>query len=140
VAWAQSDQNQPPAPPPVPAFGPEKSRTAGEREPADFGHRSAWIGTPCGARELPSARLAFQRVGGFERRKILWADQASARLRGVWKSDIAKALENYDVAMDYIGGVSYYDTQGVGLEQLQQFDVDNRINWRRGQLANPGLF
>jgi len=23
VAWAQSDQNQPPAPPPVPAFGPE---------------------------------------------------------------------------------------------------------------------
>src|SRR3984957_4180160 len=37
--------------------------------------------------------------------------------------------------MDYSGGSSYYAHKGVGLEQLQQFDIDNRINWKRGQLA-----
>jgi hypothetical protein len=37
--------------------------------------------------------------------------------------------------MDYIGGVGYYDQKGIGLQQLHQFDIDNRINWKRGQLA-----
>ena len=52
---------------------------------------------------------------------------ASLTLQKIWKTD--------EVAMDYIGGVADYANTYLGLEQLQQFDVDNRINWRRGQLA-----
>jgi hypothetical protein len=48
---------------------------------------------------------------------------------------LQKFWKSYDVAMDYIGGVAYYNHSGIGLEQLQQFDMDNRINWKRGQLA-----
>lgn len=51
----------------------------------------------------------------------------SLTLQKIWKTD--------EVAMDYIGGVADYAHSYLGLEQLQQFDIDNRINWRRGQLA-----
>ena len=52
---------------------------------------------------------------------------ASLTLQKIWKTD--------EVAMDYIGGVADYANNSLGLQQLQQFDIDNRINWRRGQLA-----
>jgi hypothetical protein len=55
--------------------------------------------------------------------------------RGLGSLTLQKLWKNYDVAMDYIGGVAYDNHTGVGLEQLQQFDLDNRINWKRGQLA-----
>jgi hypothetical protein len=55
--------------------------------------------------------------------------------RGMGSLTLQKLWKNYDVAMDYIGGVAYYNRIGLGLEQIQQFDVDNRINWKRGQLA-----
>lgn len=51
----------------------------------------------------------------------------SLTLQKIWKTD--------EMAMDYIGGVADYANNNIGLEQLQQFDIDNRISWRRGQLA-----
>jgi len=56
---------------------------------------------------------------------------ASLTLQKLWKTD--------EVAMDYFGGASYY-SQGFGLQQLQQFDIDNRVNWRRGQLGFQDSF
>lgn len=55
--------------------------------------------------------------------------------RALGSLTLQKLWKDYDVAMDYIGGVSYYDQTGIGVQQLQQFDIDNRINWKRGQLA-----
>ncbi len=51
----------------------------------------------------------------------------SLTLQKVWKTDA--------MAMDYIGGVADYANSNLGLEQLEQLDIDNRISWRRGQLA-----
>ncbi|MGC1371575.1 MAG: hypothetical protein WA824_05510, partial [Candidatus Sulfotelmatobacter sp.] len=56
----------------------------------------------------------------------------SLTLQKIWKTD--------EVAMDYIGGVADYAKTTIGLEQLQQFDFDNRVNWRRGQLAIRDAF
>ena len=53
-------------------------------------------------------------------------------MQKIWKTD--------EVAMDYIGGVADYAKTTIGLEQLQQFDFDNRVNWRRGQLAIRDAF
>src|SRR5260370_30433449 len=54
---------------------------------------------------------------------------------GLGRLNLQKLWRNYAVAMDYIGGVVYYNRTGIGLQQLHQFDIDNRINWKRGQLA-----
>ncbi len=60
--------------------------------------------------------------------------------RALGSLTLQKLWKNYDVAMDYIGGVAYYDQSGLGVQQLQQFDIDNRINWKRGQLAISDSF
>jgi hypothetical protein len=60
--------------------------------------------------------------------------------RGLGSLTLQKLWKNYDVAMDYIGGVSDYDVKGIGVQQIQQFDIDNRIHWKRGQLAIRDLF
>ncbi len=52
---------------------------------------------------------------------------ASLTLQKLWKT--------YGVAADYIGGVADYSEGNIGLQQLQQLDIDNRVNWKRGQLA-----
>jgi hypothetical protein len=65
----------------------------------------------------------------------LGGSSAGTITRGLGSLTLQKLWKNYDVAMDYIGGVAYVNHSSIGLEQLQQFDVDNRINWKRGQLA-----
>ena len=42
---------------------------------------------------------------------------------------------NYDLALDYAGGIGYYSANGIGLKLLQQMDVVQKITWKRGQLS-----
>jgi hypothetical protein len=42
---------------------------------------------------------------------------------------------HYDLAIDYAGGVGYYSAHGEGFKSLQQGDVDQKINWKRGSLS-----
>jgi len=51
----------------------------------------------------------------------------SVALRRLWS--------NYDLAMDYAGGVAYYDLKGQGWKALQQMDLDQKISWKRGSLS-----
>jgi hypothetical protein len=52
---------------------------------------------------------------------------ASMTLKRLWS--------HYDLAVDYIGGVGYYDLPGQGFKNLQQMDLQQKITWKRGQLA-----
>jgi hypothetical protein len=47
---------------------------------------------------------------------------------------------NYDLALDYIGGVGYYTLRGEGVKLLQQMDLDQKITWKRGQLSVRDTF
>jgi hypothetical protein len=49
--------------------------------------------------------------------------------------DLQRLWKNYKLSLDYTGGVGYYSTQGLGVRQVQQLDLDQRINWKRGQLG-----
>jgi hypothetical protein len=51
---------------------------------------------------------------------------ASLTLQRLWS--------HYDLALDYVGGVGYYNVDGQGLKALQQMDVQQKITWRRGEL------
>jgi hypothetical protein len=136
VAWAQNDQNQPPAPSPVPAFGQQNpAPTVSENPPISAIDQPGL--EPHAAPEsflLPGLHFSesldsniANSVGGESSVGTVTRGMGSLTLQKLWK--------NYAVAMDYVGGVAYYDHSGLGLEQLQQFDIDNRINWKRGQLA-----
>jgi hypothetical protein len=51
----------------------------------------------------------------------------SLTLRRLWS--------HYDLALDYVGGVAYYSADGVGLKQLHDLGIDQKITWKRGQLS-----
>src|SRR6202451_4537026 len=135
VAWAQSDENPPPAPPPVPAFGPENlAPQVGENPPLSAIDQPGL--EPHAAPEsffLPG--LHFSESVDSNVANTVGGSSTSTITRGLGSLTLQKLWKNYDVAMDYIGGVAYSDVTGVGVQQIQQFDVDNRINWKRGQLA-----
>ena len=64
--------------------------------------------------------------GGQQFRSITRA-LGSLTLHRVWS--------HYDLALDYIGGIGYYDLPDQGLKNLQQMDLDQKINWKRGDLS-----
>src|SRR6202049_4822410 len=135
VAWAQGDENPPPAPPPVPAFGPENLAPP-VRDPPPLSAIDQPGLEPHAAPEsflLPG--LHFSESADSNTGDTLGGSKVSSVTRGLGSLTLQKLWKSYAVAMDCIGGVIYYDQKGIGLQQLQQFDVDNRINWRRGQLA-----
>ncbi|HWY20172.1 MAG TPA: hypothetical protein VNX26_03070 [Candidatus Acidoferrum sp.] len=136
VAWAQGDENQPPAPAPVPAFGQENPvPTVSENPPISAIDQPGL--EPHAAPEsflLPGLHFS-ESVDSNIGNTIGGGASVGSVTRGLGSLTLQKLWKNYDVAMDYIGGAAYYSRKGIGLEQLQQFDLDNRINWKRGQLA-----
>ncbi|HET7893295.1 MAG TPA: hypothetical protein VFL34_17335 [Candidatus Sulfotelmatobacter sp.] len=59
---------------------------------------------------------------------------------GVGSVVLKRLWSHYDLALDYLGGVEYYTLKGRGFQALQQFDVDQKINWKRGQLSLRDAF
>jgi len=42
---------------------------------------------------------------------------------------------NYDLGLEYVGGVGYYSYTGQGFRSLQQMNFDQKVSWKRGQLS-----
>ena len=55
--------------------------------------------------------------------------------RALGSLTLERLWSNYDLALDYVGGIGYYTLQGQGLKSLQQMDFDQKITWKRGQLS-----
>jgi hypothetical protein len=135
VAWAQGDENQAPAPSPVPAFGQENPAPPVSENPPISAIDQPGLEPHAAPESFLLPGLHFSESVDSNVGNSLGGSSTSTVTRGLGSLTLQKLWRNYDVAMDYIGGVAYYDQTGIGLEQLQQLDVDNRINWKRGQLA-----
>jgi hypothetical protein len=132
TAWAQQDQ--PAASPALPAAQATSESSIGENPPISAIDEPSL--EPHAAPEsflLPGLHFsesiesnASNTPGGSGVAPVTRA-LGSLTLQKLWKTD--------SLAMDYIGGVSDYDQTGIGVQQLEQLDIDNRINWKRGQLA-----
>jgi hypothetical protein len=49
--------------------------------------------------------------------------------------ELQRLWSHYDLALDYVGGLGYYSAGGIGYQNLEQFDIDQKIKWKRGQLG-----
>jgi hypothetical protein len=135
LAWAQSDENPPPAPAPAPAFGPENLAPQVSENPPLSAIDQPGLEPHAAPESFFLPGLHFSESVDSNVANTVGGSSTSSVTRGLGSLTLQKLWKNYDVAMDYIGGAAYYAHQGVGLEQLQQFDIDNRINWKRGQFA-----
>jgi hypothetical protein len=55
--------------------------------------------------------------------------------RGLGSLELQRLWSHYDLAMQYVGGVAYYNQNDLGWKLLQQMDLEQKITWKRGQLA-----
>jgi len=135
VAWAQGDENQQPAPAPAPAFGQNNPAPMVSENPPISGIDQPGLEPHAAPESFLLPGLHFSESADSNVANTLGGSSLSSVTRGLGSLTLQRLWKNYDVAMDYIGGVVYYNHAGIGLQQLQQFDMDNRINWKRGQLA-----
>lgn len=135
AAWAQSDQSQPPASPPVPAFGQDNPAPTVSENPPISAIDQPGLEPHAAPESFLLPGLHFSESVDSNVGNELGGSSISTVTRGMGSLTLQKLWKNYDVAMDYIGGAAYYNHRGLGLEQLQSLDIDNRINWKRGQLA-----
>lgn len=145
-AWAQdsstpptetpSQSGQPEQQEPVPAYGQQGASAINSENP------------PLSGLDLPSlephaAPLSYLQPGvTFDESAITNAGNAlgagssfSSITQGLGSVTLRRLWSNYDLALDYMGGAGYYTLPGQGWKLLQQMDVDQRINWKRGSLS-----
>src|SRR5579871_762836 len=134
VAFAQDDQ-APSPPPPAAAFGLENPAAPVTENPPLSGIDQPGLNSHAAPESFLMYGLHFSESVDSNVGNQLGGSSISSVTRGLGSVTLQRLWHTYDVAMDYIGGVAYYDQTGIGVEQLQQFDIDNRINWKRGQLA-----
>jgi hypothetical protein len=60
--------------------------------------------------------------------------------RALGRLTLEKLWQNYDLALEYLGGAAYYNTRGLGFKQVQEFNVNQKINWKRGSLSARDSF
>jgi hypothetical protein len=135
AAWAQSDANQTPAAAPVPAFGQETPVPAVSENPPISAIDQPGLEPHAAPESFLLPGLHFSESVESNVGNTLGESSVGTVTRGLASLTLQKLWKNYAVAVDYIGGAAYYGRTGVGLQQLQQLDIDNRINWKRGQLA-----
>jgi hypothetical protein len=134
VAWAQDQQSQPAAAP-VPAFGQDNPAPAVSENPPISAIDQPGLEPHAAPESFLLPGLHFSESVDSNVQDDLGGSSAGTVTRGLGSLTLQRLWKNYDVAMDYIGGVAYFNHSSIGVEQLQQFDMDNRINWKRGQLA-----
>src|SRR5579863_526604 len=135
VAWAQGDQNPPPSSAPAPAFGQENPAPPVSENPPISAIDQPGLEPHAAPESFLLPGLHFSESVDSNVANSVGSSSTGAIERGMGSLTLQKLWKNYAVAADYIGGVSYYNEQGTGLQQLEQFDFDNRISWKRGQLA-----
>jgi hypothetical protein len=142
-AWAQ-DSTTPPASgsapqsgqtEPVPAYGQENA-------PPPVSENPPLSGLDVPSLEPHAAPLSYLQPGATvsESADSNVAGQPGAGAvrsvsRGLGSLTLQRLWSHYDLALDYVGGVAYYNVKGLGFRSLQQMDFDQKITWKRGQMS-----
>jgi hypothetical protein len=149
AAWGQdsASQQEPATAPessqpqqPVPANGPDNPVPPIIENP------------PISGLDLPNlephaAPLSYLQLGGHASESI--DSNVEDNLGGSGTHSVSFALgsvdlqhlwKNYDLALDYLGGVGYYNARGIGLKQIEELGLDQRITWKRGKLEIRDAF
>jgi hypothetical protein len=147
-AWAQDSSAQLPAetPPdtnpqqPIPAYGAENGAPSISENPPISGldmpnlepHAAPLSYLQAGAHVSASADSNIQ--------DTLGGSGVSSSSRAMGSLDLRRLWRNYDLALDYLGGVGYYEAAGIGFKQVQELGVNQRITWKRGEFSIRDAF
>lgn len=138
VAWAQDNATPPSdsqAPQqPVPAYGQENA-------PAPITENPPLSGLDLPSLQEHAAPLSYLQPGATFSESAntnigntLGGTTFGSITRGLGNLTLRRLWSHYNLALDYTGGIAYYQKSG-GVRQLQNLGVDQKIQWKRGQLS-----
>ena len=148
AAWGQDDSAQQPAgatpqsspQQPVPAYGPDNSAPSMSDNPPISGldmpnlepHAAPVSYLQPGAHVSESVDSNIESALGGSETQSLSRAEGSLELHRLWS--------NYDLSLDYLGGVGYYNVQGIGLRQIEELGLEQKVTWKRGELGIRDAF
>jgi len=148
AAWGQDSPPQQPTgstpdsspQQPAPAYGPENSVPSIAENPPISGidmpnlepHAAPLSYLQAGAHLMESVSSNVQNSVGGSSTSTISDALGSLELQRLWS--------NYDLSLDYLGGVGYYNASGIGLKQIEELGVDQKITWKRGELGIRDAF
>jgi len=120
---------------PVPAYGQESS-------PAPITENPPISGLDQPGLEPHSAPLSYLQPGATVSESAdsnitngLGGSTTRSVSRALGSLTLQRLWSHYDLALQYVGGVGYYDQKGIGWKLMQQMDLDQKITWKRGKLS-----
>jgi len=139
VVRAQDNATPPsdsPAPQqPVPAYGQENT-------PAPINENPPLSGLDLPSLQEHAAPLSYLQPGATFSESAntnigntLGGTSFGSITRGLGNLALRRLWSHYNLALDYTGGVAYYNNKSAGVRQLQDLGVDQKIQWKRGQLS-----
>jgi len=149
AAWGQDSSPQQPAAgstpdsspqQPAPAYGPQSSAPSIAENPPISGldmpnlepHAAPLSYLQAGAHLSESVSSNLQNALGGSNTSTISNGLGSLQLQRLWS--------NYDLSLDYLGGVGYYNVNGVGLKQIEELGENQKITWKRGELSIRDAF
>jgi len=54
--------------------------------------------------------------------------------------ELQRLWSNYDLSLSYLGGIGYYNVSGLGLKQIEELGLSQKITWKRGELGVRDAF
>jgi hypothetical protein len=120
---------------PVPAYGQENT-------PAPINENPPLSGLDLPSLQEHAAPLSylqpgatFSESGSTNVGNTLGGSSFGSITRGLGNLALRRLWSHYNLALDYTGGVAYYNHQSGGVRQLQNLSLDQKIQWKRGQLS-----
>ncbi|MGA7402540.1 MAG: hypothetical protein WBW38_21150 [Candidatus Sulfotelmatobacter sp.] len=148
VAWGQDNSGQAPAgttpegtqQQPVPAYGPDNPAPSVSDNPPISGldmpnlepHAAplSYLQPGVHVSEAADSNIGNS-LGGSETQSVTRAE-GSLELRRLWS--------HYDLSLDYLGGVGYYNVQAIGLKQVEELGFYQKVTWKRGEVGIRDAF
>ena len=148
AAWGQDNSAQQPAgnmpdsnpQQPAPAYGPQTPVPSIDENPPISG-----LDTP--NLEPHAAPLSYLQAGAHLSESVstnlqntLGGSTTGSISDALGSVDLQRLWGNYALSLDYLGGVGYYSGTGLGLKQIEELGMYQKITWKRGSLGVRDAF
>jgi hypothetical protein len=156
LAWAQDPQGESgQAQQPAPAYGSttqDSSAEGSSSQASDNQVPGISENPPISGLDLPnlephSAPLSYLQPGAHVSESVdsniensLGGSKVGSISRAEGSLDMHRLWSNYDLSLDYLGGVGYYNVRGIGLRQVEELGFYQKVTWKRGEFGIRDAF
>jgi len=148
AAWGQDSSPQQPAgstpdsspQQPAPAYGPDNSAPSIAENPPISGLDMPNLQPHAAPLSYLQAGVHLSESVSSNLQNALGGSDTATISDGLGSLELQRLWSNYDLSLNYLGGVGYYSVNGVGLKQIEELGVNQKITWKRGELGIRDAF